>query len=146
MKEKEKGIAIISLVVTISVLIILAMVTITEVGKNQKETEKQVIESELVMVQNAVLQRKTSANIEQINYDELPGENIAVTEVKEIVGDISLKGNEGEYKILNEGALRELGITNTTDTYIVNYKTGEVINKDKFDFSEEKKMYITATD
>ena len=145
MKKDEKGIAIITLVVAITVLMVLAMVIISEVDKNQKQTESDLIESELIMVQNAVLQKNTNANISQTEYEELPGENIPIQEVKDLVDGIPLKGADGEYKVLDEEDLREIGITNTTDTYIVNYKTCEVMNKDKFDFNN-KKMYVTAKD
>ena len=58
-----------------------------------------------------------------------------ITEVTEIVKEINkttgqnidLKGTE--YRKLQKSDLEELGITGEKDIYIVNYKTGEVINQ-----------------
>ena len=93
------------------------------------------------MVQHAVLQRKTQTDLTKTEYDDLPGTNISKSEVQSIANNVDLKGEDGDYKQLDTSALKELGITNTEDTYIVNYKTGEVINKDKFD-TFDKKLYI----
>ena len=42
--------------------------------------------------------------------------------------------------------LKELNITKATDTYIVNYKTGEVINATQMVTNKGTPLYIYATE
>ena len=146
-KENEKGITLVSLIVLIIILAVLSIVSISAVVINQKETKTDAFKSELIMVKNAVLQRKTLADTAKIDYEELPGTTINKSEVEKIVREknITLKGNDGDYKLLNADELEKLGITNTEDEYIVNYQTGEVINKDKFDMFDEA-LYIYSVE
>lgn len=137
----EDGITLLVLVITIVVLIILASITIN-IGKDEiKESKEDVMLTELAMVQNAILQRKTKADITNEKY---PGEtiieaNINLEETIEYMNHNKASGEEeinrkdsddSNYYFLsneNEG-LENLGITNSEDAYIVNYETGEVIN------------------
>ena len=131
--RKNKGITLIALVITIIVLLVIASISITGGIRGQKETEETKQITELTMIQHALLERYTKS---QLTKEELPGNDIAISEVQNIVddinnranGNISLKADEG-YKELDETAMELLGFTNSNDTYIVNYKTGEVINK-----------------
>lgn len=146
-KENEKGITLVSLIVLLVVLAVLSIVSISAVVINQRETKIDTFKSELIMVKNAVLQRKTLVDTTKTDYEELPGTEISKNEVDKIVKkkNITLKGNDGDYKLLNAGELEKLGITNTEDEYIVNYQTGEVINKDKFDMFDEA-LYIYSVE
>ena len=95
------------------------------------------------MIQHAILERYTKS---KLTHEELPGTNIAKTEVEKTIQEInnlantniSLKGNDGNYKELSQTDLENLGITDEKDIYIVNYKTGEVINN-KEEKNEEVK-------
>ena len=93
------------------------------------------------MVQNAILQRKIRNDSTKTDYEELPGEKISKEEVQELLkkkdDSLVLKGKDDEYKQLDSQSLKQLGITNDVDTYIVNYNTGEVINKTQFENFEE---------
>ena len=137
--KNEKGITLVSLLVLLIILALLSVVSISAVVINQKETKIDTFKSELIMVKNAILERKTLADTTRTTYEELPGTEISKSEVEQIVKgkNVTLKGEDGDYKLLNASSLDELGITNTVDEYIVNYKTGEVINKDKFDMFDE---------
>ena len=55
--------------------------------------------------------------------------------------EIILKGKIQDYKELNTTDLENLGISKDNDTYIVNYKTGEVINKTKLTTKSGKILY-----
>ncbi len=145
MKSNERGITLITLVAFIAALAILAGITFGALSRNKDDTKLNVAESELKMVQNAILQRKTEADLTKTNYEDLPGEQISKNEVQEIVKEKTLKGIDGEYKKLNKKNLEELGITNTENTYIVNYNTGEVIDKDRYATFGDK-MYIYSVD
>ena len=132
--KNEKGITLITLATTITLLIIIATISLKATGTIDKLADDSILKSELQMVQHAILEEKTKSKF--IN-EELPGTNISKEAVQNIVTEINslakssitLKGEDGDYKELNEIDLKALGITEETDTYIVNYKTGEVINK-----------------
>lgn len=139
--NNAKGITLLALVITMIVLLILAGITI-HIGVNGiEESKEDTMLSELGIVQNAVLQRKTKADITNEKY---PGEtiieaNINLEKTIEYMNHNKASGEEeinrkdsddSNYYFLsneNEG-LENLGITNSEDAYIVNYETGEVIN------------------
>lgn len=141
MKKTEKGITLVSLVIIVILLLIISGITFFELNRNTENTGSNIAESELKMVQNVILQIKTESDLTRTNYSELPGSDISKEEVQNIAKGIPLKGEEWEYKLLDKQALQGIGITNTEDTYIVNYNTGEVINKDRFN-EFEKPLYI----
>ena len=153
----EKGITLLALVITIVVLIILASITIN-IGKDGiKESKENTMLSELGMVQNAILQRKTKADLTNETY---PGEtiteaNINLEETIQKINDNRASGEEeisrkdsddSHYYFLSteNGGLEELGITNSEDAYIVNYETGEVINYTTKLTGTGKPLYIYA--
>ena len=155
--NKEKGITLLALVVTIIMLIILAS-TIVNIGQNEiKESEENARLSELGIVQNAILQRKTKADLTDEDY---PGEtiieaNINLEKTIEEMNDHRASGEEeiikkdddnSNYYFLSteNGGLKELGITNSENAYIVNYETGEVINYTTKITETGKPLYIYA--
>ena len=155
--NKEKGITLLALVVTIIMLIILAS-TIVNIGQNEiKESEENAKLSELGIVQNVILQRKTKADLTDEDY---PGEtiieaNINLEKTIEEMNDHRASGEEeiikkdddnSNYYFLSteNGGLEELGITNSEDAYIVNYETGEVINYTTKLTETGKPLYIYA--
>ena len=155
--NKEKGITLLALVVTIIMLIILAS-TIVNIGQNEiKESEENARLSELGIVQNAILQRQTKADLTDEDY---PGEtiieaNINLEKTIEEMNDHRASGEEeiikkdddnSNYYFLSteNGGLEELGITNSEDAYIVNYETGEIINYTTKLTETGKPLYIYA--
>ena len=155
----EKGFTLLALIITIIVLIILASITIN-IGKNEiTESKEDAMLTELAMVQNAILQRKTKADL---TGEEYPGETIidANIDLKETIKEINDKKASEEKEITRKdeddshyyllttenGALEELGITNSEDAYIVNYETGEVINYTTKLTETGKPLYIYAVE
>ena len=154
--NKEKGITLLALVVTIIMLIILAS-TIVNIGQNEiKESEENAKLSELGIVQNAILQRKTKADLTDEDY---PGETIieANINLEKTIEEINNNraseeeiikkddDNSNYYFLSTEnGGLEELGITNSEDAYIVNYETGEIINYTTKLTETGKPLYIYA--
>ena len=155
--NKEKGITLLALVVTIIMLIILAS-TIVNIGQNEiKESEENAKLSELGIVQNAILQRKTKADLTDEDY---PGETIIEADInlEETIEEMNNHRASGEEEITKKdddnsnyyflstenGGLEELGITNSEDAYIVNYETGEVINYTTKLTGTGKPLYIYA--
>ena len=155
--NSEKGITLLALVITIVVLIILASITVNIGKEGIKESKEDAMLSELAMVQNAILQRKTKADLTQEDY---PGETmetagINLEEVIEEINDNKASGEEeiskkdsdnNHYYFLSteNGGLEALGITNSEDAYIVNYETGEVINYTTKLTGTGKPLYIYA--
>ena len=129
--RKNEGITMIALVVTVVILLILSTISINEGLKSHEETQEETMEVELTIVQHAIMERYTKS---QLTKETLPGTALTQQEVEDLqetLDDISdntiqLKGTE--YKKLETEDLRKLGIKKSKDTYIVNYKTGEVLN------------------
>lgn len=142
--KNEKGIILVTLVITIVVLAIIASITITrgiDAKKNVKDTKSAVLEAEITQVQQIVLE--TDIKYKQTkNSNILLGEKITFNEAKtslqEISSSLSLRGENYDdtsnqddeiyyYKIDSE-ILEKLGITGSEQQYIINYSTGEVFN------------------
>ena len=155
--KNEKGITLLALVITMIILMILVGITIN-IGKNGiTESREDAMLSELGIVQNAILQRKTKADLTGENY---PGETITEANInlEETIEEINNNRTSGEEEISRKdrddshyyflstenGGLEALGITNSEDAYIVNYETGEVINYTTKLTGTGKPLYIYA--
>lgn len=130
-KRRNNGITLIALVITIILLLIISGISITGTITDQKQAEANTQITELNIIQHAILERYTKS---QLTKEKLPGTMIEKTEVQSLIDEIKSKTGENitlkgtEYNQLNKSDLEKLGITGEEDTYIVNYKTGEVIN------------------
>lgn len=129
--RENRGITLVVLVITVVLILIIVGITLTSFFANRDEISKISKTTELNMVQHAILERYTKY---QLTKETLPGTTVNLEEVKSLIDEINSKSNENiqlkgtEYKILRKSDLRHLGIKNPKDAYIVNYKTGEVIN------------------
>ncbi len=155
--KKQKGITLIALVITIIVLLILAGITINMSARGTQESEEDVLLSELGMIQNAILQRKTKADLTGESY---PGETITKAGIKldDVIANINANKaseedtitrkdtNDGHYYVLtnSNNGFRDLEIKSAKDEYIVNYETGEVINYTTNVTESGKPLYIYA--
>ena len=109
-------------------------------------TKNNALTSELQMVQHAVLERYTQYKV--INDQNLlEGNSITYQEVQNIANEIgvTLKDTDNYYE-LNPEDLKEIGIMKSEDTYIVNYETGEVINKTKLKTISGDALYTYAVE
>lgn len=144
--RKNNGITLVALVITIVLLIIIAGISITGTLRGQQQTEESVQLSELNMIQHAILERYTKA---QLTKEKLPGENVSSEQLQQVIDEIeeksgtviSLKGEESDYKLLDDTALQDLGIENYKGEYIVNYLTGEVIDSTSLVTESGKVLY-----
>lgn len=145
--RKEQGITLMVLVITIILLLIISGISITGTLRGHEETEEASEISELNMIQHAILERYTKA---QLTKETLPGTDIEKDQVQNIIDEINSESNEQislkgtEYKRLDTTDLSNLGIKKEEDTFIVNYKTGEVINETKKTTKSGKALYIYA--
>lgn len=147
-KKLESGITLVILVVSVVILLIIAGVSITGTMQENDKVEEAKLFSELNMVQHAILEKYTK---EQIIQGSLPGTTITMAEVQQIIDNmntstgenIELKGKETDYKKLRKEDLEKIGITGS-DTYIINYITGEVINETIKTTKTGKALYTYA--
>ena len=174
--KRNKGITLIALAITVIVLIILASVgTYSGVSALRDSKERAQI-SEIGMVQQAVVENYTKYEMvkdmnENASNQYLIGEQMNYSDVQDIVDEINGKkasteeavtlkvttnyGNvEGTtekkpeyYYLLGLDDLEKIGISQAEgDTYIVNYLTGEVINKELQVTRNGIPLYIYATE
>lgn len=150
--KNQKGITLISLVITIIILLILASISIYTGTNNVKESRDSAVKTELQFVQQAVLQKYAKYKLTG-DKSILPGNPYPdFTKLNEIISQINEKTkvtivlkdeNANNYYLLDKNSLQALGITNTEDEYIVNYTTGEVINKTRLStFKSKEPLYI----
>lgn len=151
--KKNSGITLIALAVTIIILIIIASVGTYSGIKTLRDANEKVQISEIGIVQQAVVENYAKYLVtKQTQY--LRGTEVSYAEVQKLVNEINsknrtedlvvLKGTSGTtditdyYYELSAENLDQMKIfkdqvseeeTSNRDTYIVNYKTGEVINK-----------------
>lgn len=143
--RKNKGITLITLVITVVLLLIISGISITGTLRGHEETEDVSQISELNMIQHVILERYTKA---QLTKETLPGTKMDISEVQKIIDEINNNSGENinlkgtEYKQLSTADLENLGVTKEDDTFIVNYKTGEVINASKKVTKSGKALYI----
>ena len=144
-KKNNKGITTMSLVITVIILVILAGIAIVGGNLSSIDRTKEAKEiSELNMVQHAILEKYTASKI--IIDTTLPGTNQTIAETQSVIDQINEEAGTNiqlkvtsykdadstdNYKLLRTDDFELLGIDNIDDTYIVNYKTGEVINNTK---------------
>ncbi len=154
MKEKknQKGVTIVSLVITVIVLMIVAGIGV-KVGTDQiTKTKDNTVVSELSMVQHAILEQYTKYKTTK-NANYLVGNMVSGEELNSITSTLgvtlvtipsSYSEKERAYYKLDKASLLEIGIKNTDDEYVVNYISGEVMNITKKATSEGNALYVRA--
>ena len=168
-KRKNKGITIIALTITIILLLIISSITISIGINSLKDSKENLKISELNMVQQAVLENytkyKTTNNDIYILGKEKNRIQVAYSDMQNLINEINNKITTGEnielkvadytsgaldisiyYYELSTEDLEEMGISNTEETYIVNFSTGEVINKTLQVTGNGKPLYTYSID
>ena len=132
--EKEHGITMVSLIITIIILIIISGISVTVgIGSIQKARDNKLV-AELTMVQHAILEQYTKYRLTK-DTTYLIGNKMTKEEVQQIIEPLGVTlvtipttySNKDYYK-LDKAALLEIGVKEAEDEYIVNYISGEVIN------------------
>ena len=162
-KTNENGVTLIALAVTIIVLVILASITISASIPSNKSAQSSVKYSEVQMIQHAILENYAKKQI--TNNDDFVGIKLntggtsedknSIEYLKKIIDNInsetdesiSLKDKSADptYYRLNQSDLKKIGVkSNEADTYIVNYRTGEVLNESKPVTDDEVVLYVWA--
>ncbi len=149
-KENSKGVTIVTLVITVIVMAIIAGVGIYLGTGNLKSVKESKLKSELGMVQHAVLEQYTKYKTTQDKTYLIgsPIEKSLVTEYANELGislvSIPSQYQNQDYYLLTIENLKSIGISNSEDEYIVNYVSGEVINKTKKFLSNKEPLYLRS--
>ena len=150
--NSSSGITLIALAITIIVLLIIAGVSVTIGMSSSKQAQENKLITELGMLNHTVLERYTKA---KLTKEEYPGVKVsqAGIDIDAVISDISSQSgqsitkkdtNKDNYYYLSNSnnGLRDLGIKDAEDEYIVNYETGEVINYTTRVTNTNKPLYI----
>ena len=150
--KKNKGITLIALTITIIVILILSSVIITTVKKSNSTVKQARISTkvyELQQVQQSVIQNfikyKQTGNEEYLVGTKCNSQDTLNT-YKEELG-IEFKSTYEDYYILGSSdELKKIGLKNGEDSYIVNYKTGEVFNYTTKKTEDGNVLYINGNE
>ena len=141
MMKNEKGVTLMALMVTVIVLFILSGIALNYSVSNQKDFKDNKLEIELLTVRQAVAEQYEKAKalnrLEKKTDDEIwVGTRVSdISKVERPDGKDFLLSKfeypEDYYYRLTKkkGEFEKLGISNVSNTYIVNYKTKEVYNE-----------------
>lgn len=148
--KQEKGITLVSLVITIILMLILAGISIF-IGTGQMKTvNDSKLTTELEMVQHAVLEQYTKYKTTKDKV-YLVGNKITIEEAKQIANELGITlasipntYDNKDYYRLDKASLTAIGIQESTDEYIINYISGEVMNITVKKTSSNKPLYIKA--
>ena len=151
--NNERGVTLIALAITIIVLLILASIAVYTEKESITESKSNILLSEVNMVQHAALERYTKE--ETFSTNNYPGTQKYSTS-QEILNDIGKLKDDGtlndiilntspqNYYYLTPQDLSDLSITNTENSYIVNYKLGIAINVTNPVTTEGDAVYVYA--
>ena len=144
----------IALIITIIVLLIIASISIGSALNSHETAAKNKLLTEVGMVQHAALERYTKQVT--IGNEDFPGEEY--TSKSEIEADIDKIKNDSklseilnnttpeDYYFLDKNALKNLGVTVTEDSYIINYKLGIAINATVQVTEDGQPLYVYSKD
>ncbi len=148
--KTQKGITIVSLVITIILLLIISSIGINFGINGINSTKDSKLEAELNMVQHAILEQYTKYKTTK-DMVYLVGNKVSEEQLKDITSELGITlvnipdtySNKDYYK-LDKASLNEIGIRDTYDEYIVNYISGEVINITQKKLSNNNPLYTKA--
>ena len=153
-EKNQKGVTMIALIITIIVLLIIASISIGSALNSHETAAKNKLLTEVGMVQHAALERYTKQVT--IENEDFPGEEY--TSKSEIEADIDKIKNDSklseilnnttpeDYYFLDKNALKNLGVTVTEDSYIINYKLGIAINATVQVTEDGQPLYVYSKD
>lgn len=148
--NKEKGVTIIALVITIVVLLILSAISINMGTHGIKSIQDSKLTEEIEMVQHAVLEQYTKYKTTK-DSSYLVGNKITNEEANSFANEMGVTlvnipntySNKDYYK-LDKKSLKDMGIEDSNDEYIINYISGEVMNITVKKTSNNNPLYTKA--
>lgn len=132
--KEEKGITIVSLVITFILLLIISAVGVNMSINGINSAKDSKLNGELQMVQHAVLEQYTKYKTTRDSV-YLVGTKITKEEASNFANEMEVTlanipdtySNKDYYK-LDRVDLEAIGIKDSTDEYVINYVSGEVMN------------------
>ena len=148
MKSNEKGITLVTLVITMIVLVILASVTIYTGSNIIKQAQLQTINTNIMLIQAKV---KTISEQAKFNKNTSGYQGYVVTDVtgnekiQKLVSD-GVIDDASKYYVLWQEHLNDMGLekVDVEDGYVVNYDTEVVIYVKGFEY--DVTTYYKSTD
>lgn len=148
--KEEKGITIVSLVITIIVLLIISLISVNIGIKSINSSKDSKTTSELIMVQHAVLEQYTKYKTTKDSV-YLVGNKITKEEATRFATDMGVTlvnipdtYSNKDYYMLDKASLTTIGIKDSADEYVVNYVSGEVMNITKNKLIKGTPLYVKA--
>lgn len=144
MKETEKGISLVVLVITVIVLLIIAAITVYQGNEIIRSTRLQSLKTDLLLIQAKVQIYSEQANFES-NNSMLKG--TALTESWQ-----GLEANNEKIRSLSKQDLVDMGLDIKAEDgdYIVDYQNNEVYYKKGYQTKKDKngqsKTYYKASE
>ncbi len=132
--EKNKGVTLVILVITIIVILIIAGVSIGIGSFSINLYQDSILDSEAKELQTVIINQYQ-------RYLSVNDESILIGTPCDSTGDTN--ASVKEYYLLKNEDLINLGMKNPKDEYIVNYKTGEIINKTSVN-SKGEQIHLTT--
>lgn len=131
--RNQKGITLITLVITIVILIIITGVVTYSGLESVNISQKTAFISELEMIQAKVnvIYEERKASTEKIEYYNSIGQdisNVDGTRINEVLGQTSKDG----FKFFNQDDLKKLDLDNINQEVLINYDTREVVSLNGF--------------
>ena len=148
--KTQKGITLVALAITVIVLLIVSLITVNFGINGISNIKDSRLEAELNMVQHAILEQYTKYKTTK-NIAYLVGNKVSQEQLNEISNELGITlvnipntySNKDYYK-LDKASLKEIGIQETNDEYIINYISGEVINITQKKLSDNTPLYTKA--
>ena len=148
--NKQNGITMVSLIVTIVVLLILSSIGVNMGLKGINSVNDSKLTSELEMVQHAVLEQYTKYKTTKDTV-YLVGNKISDDEAKMYANELGVTlanipntYTNKDYYRLDKASLVAIGIKDSSDEYVINYITGEVMNITVKKLSNNNPLYTKA--
>lgn len=151
--KNNKGVTLIALITTLIVMLILISITMVTVKSSNSAVKKANINNkiyELREVHQAVLEAyikyKQTNNENYLAGTKLESADL-LNEYEKGINGVEFKEKENfnnYYKLDSKNALLGIGIKNSSDYYIVNYTTGEVLNYTTKKLSDGTILYLNS--
>ena len=128
--DKQNGVTLISLVITIIVMVILAGVVTYSGIESVDETKRIAFISELEMIQakvNTIHEKIKTSKEESEYYNKLGKEVSSVLDETQLSASLGITSGEG-FRYFSKTDLKALDLENMTQDVLINYDTREVIS------------------
>lgn len=129
MKHSEKGITLVSLVITIIVLAIITGIAVSASTDSIKSAKRTAFITELEMIQEKVntIYEKRKLNEEDIEYYNSLGQDVSKVEASKLLQILKGQSSMG-YLYFSKEDLKKLDLDNISQDVIINFNTRDVVS------------------